>query len=43
MPVAHKYVDPIVKTKTYQTIRKLPVIKQAVDVISWAAKGLGLW
>lgn len=43
VPVAHKYVDPIVKTKTYQTIRKLPVIKQAVDVISWAAKGLGLW
>ncbi len=42
-PVAHKYLDPIVKSKTYQTIRNLPVIKQAVDMISWAAKGLGLW
>ncbi|WP_431062225.1 right-handed parallel beta-helix repeat-containing protein [Methanobacterium sp.] len=42
-PVAHKYLDPIVQSKTFKTIRNLPGIKQAADGVSWFARGLGIW
>jgi hypothetical protein len=42
-PVAHKYLDPIRKTKIYKKLRNAPIIKQGLDYLSKTGKKWHLW
>ena len=42
-PVAHKYLDPIRKTKFYKKVRNAPIIKQGLDYLSKTGKKWHFW